>query len=55
MKDKELDFIPHPERQKNLKRLLLKKSNVNVKLWLGSQNWGFTKAVDLWGNNYPTH
>lgn len=55
MKDKEFDFISDPERQKNLKRLLLKKSNVNMKLWLGSKNRGFTKALDLWSNNYPTH
>lgn len=51
MKDKKFDFISHPERQKHLKRLLQKKSNVNMKLWLGSKNSGFTKALDVWRND----
>lgn len=55
MKDKKVDLISRPARQKNLKRLLPKKSKVNMKLWLGSKNRGFTNALDLWSNNYPTH
>lgn len=47
MKDKKFDFISHPERQKHLKRLLQKKSNVNMKL----KNSGFTKALDVWRND----